>query len=495
MAKLPRYPTDYKPTGDDLNNILAIIDSGFGTKDAFSNRTTGDSLNPNIPNPGGSFNPGAGGVSSLSTPRGLTGAYGIDNFAQTHTAYVLLSWTPNPVTDFVARYDIYYHKGSDPTVYTLSVGGDITSTRINNLFPGNTYSFAIQAHDAASRASSWCPEITIAISLDSDAPAVPTGLTATSATKGIFLNWTEVGNEGISDDLKQHRIAISTDGGVTFPNVQTVGPGNSWFYSYTPTNPSTAQQIVYFKIATADWTGNISDYSAPVSAVVGGIDPNELVSGTLVGPITITNALQVNSTIVSLARITGASLQTGQNLIMTATNPSIVAGTNSLRLMDHANVNANLTVPDNGQAVFRNGIALLGGSVDVGAGVLGYTQVTADQSGITTIADLTNLNAVVTVGTGRRIRITGYANVLSDTADSSITMYIQESSTKLGVAIRTFRVVSRPDTVIAQVILTPTGGSHTYKLTGTASGSASLTLKADTSTYMPAFILVEDLGT
>lgn len=178
---------------------------------------------------------------------------------------MLLSWTPNPVTDFVARYDLYYHKGSDPTVYTQSVGGDITSTRINNLFPGNTYSFSVQAHDAASRASSWCPEISIAISPDTDPPDIPTGLTATPFTKAIFLNWNEVGDEGLSDDLKQYQIQSSTAADFTAsPVTITMGPGNCFYYPY-----AASTTLLYFRIRTSDWTGNVSDWSSSTSATVG----------------------------------------------------------------------------------------------------------------------------------------------------------------------------------------------------------------------------------
>lgn len=282
MSRLPRFPTEAKATGKDLNLILAILDGGMviDRSSATNSGVRGDGLSPIVPNVPGSVSPAPGGLGAPIPPRGFSGISGIDNFSQSHTAYVVLTWTPNPLSDFVSRYDIYYHKGNDPTLYNVSVGADVNSCRINNLFPATTYSFAIQAHDAANRTSLWSPEIDVVISSDSDAPVTPIGLTATGVTRGVFLTWTEVGLEGLSNDLKQYWIAISTDGGVTYPNVQTVGPGNSWFYSYSANDLAT----VYFKIATSDWTGNISDYSTPVTATVSGLNgmsgPFNSVSGT-----------------------------------------------------------------------------------------------------------------------------------------------------------------------------------------------------------------------
>lgn len=267
MSRLPRFPEDATAKGRDLNLILSILDTG-GVIDLTSvtnSGVTGDSLSPIVPNVAGSISSAPGGVGAPVTPRGFSGSYGIDNYAQAHTAFVVLTWTPNPISDFVSRYDIYYHKGSDPTLFNLSVGGATDSCRVNNLFPGNSYSFAIQAHDAASRASSWTSEIAINISADVDPPAIPTNLSATGFVKSIFLIWTEVGPEGLSNDLKQYQIQIDTasDFSAT-PVIMTVGPGNCLYYPY-----ATSTILLYARIRTTDWTGNLSDWSANVSATTG----------------------------------------------------------------------------------------------------------------------------------------------------------------------------------------------------------------------------------
>lgn len=363
MSRLPRFPADAKATGKDLNLILAVLDTG-GNMDrtsATNSGVTGDSLSPTIPNIAGSISPGPGAPGAPVTPRGFTGTYGIDNFAQSHTAYALLSWTPNPVSDFVSKYDIYYHKGSDPTLYNLSVSGDVNSIRVNNLFPGNSYSFAIQAHDAANRISQWSPEMVINISLDSDPPAIPTNLTAFGTAGGVYLTWTEVGDEGISNDLKQYQIAISQDG-TTYPSSRTVGPGNSYFYTPDFPNPGT----IYFKIASRDWTGNLSDYSTPVTGTV----------GTILGPFTIGAgflALETSGNYL-LEDGSGYYLVNSGDLIITAGNiifgltsaNKIIPGATTLLMRDSTDTFTNLGITNAGVVTIRAGLILTAGDFSFG---------------------------------------------------------------------------------------------------------------------------------
>ena len=132
------------------------------------------------------------------------------------------------------------------------------------------------------------------------------------------------------------------------------------------------------------------------------------------------------------------------------------------------------------------------------AGVLGYAQVTADQAAITAIVDLTGLAVTVTTGTGRRIRVSGYCLFQSDTASDHTSLTIAEGAAALVVSYQPLSpTATRPSVALAEVILTPTAGVHTYKLRGARIGGAGIvTMKADGgTTYGPAFIKVEDIGT
>ena len=268
MSRLPRKPPGSKVTYNDYNLLAAAIDAGGAaniTSQTTGQGVTGQGLTQNFPPAPGSTNPVQGSTGTPTTPTGLNAVYGIDYFSQTHDGYIVLSWTPNPVNDYIARYDIYWHKGSDNNLHQLTVGGDVSLARINSVIPGQTYVFAIQAHDTAGQGSNFSPELAITISGDVDPPAVPTGLTLTAFTKAIFVQWTEVGPDGISNDLKQYQIQIDTSSSFNVsPYIATLGPGNSYYYPY-----ASSGTVLYFRIRSTDWTGNVSAWSATVNATVG----------------------------------------------------------------------------------------------------------------------------------------------------------------------------------------------------------------------------------
>lgn len=125
-------------------------------------------------------------------------------------------------------------------------------------------------------------------------------------------------------------------------------------------------------------------------------------------------------------------------------------------------------------------------------GTLGFAQVTTTQSGITTVTDLTGLTTTVTVGTGRRIRITGFIRWQQATSTSNPVIQIQEGATILADAVFVQAAAGWQGNFTAEVVLTPSAGSHTYKLTLQTNAGSVSSFAAATE---PAFILVEDIGT
>lgn len=127
-------------------------------------------------------------------------------------------------------------------------------------------------------------------------------------------------------------------------------------------------------------------------------------------------------------------------------------------------------------------------------GTIGYAQVTTTQAGISTETDLTGLSVAVTVGTGRRIRITGQGLIRTITTGGRAVGFIKEGSTYLGrwggVQIDT---VNEFDTLVGSAVLTPTAGAHTYKLSLLKEAGGN-TLSLFAASDFPAFILVEDIG-
>lgn len=122
---------------------------------------------------------------------------------------------------------------------------------------------------------------------------------------------------------------------------------------------------------------------------------------------------------------------------------------------------------------------------------LGYAEVTASQAGIGTgNTDLTGLSVTITVPAGRRIRISAQGLFSQQTSLGHHFLFIQEGATQLEEALVTSRAVGDYTTLKTASVVSPSAGTHTYKLQAKTSAGTS-TLEA-TGTY-PAFILVEDI--
>jgi hypothetical protein len=124
-------------------------------------------------------------------------------------------------------------------------------------------------------------------------------------------------------------------------------------------------------------------------------------------------------------------------------------------------------------------------------GWIGYAVSTSVQGSIgATLSDVTGLAVAVTVGTSRRLKITGYIPVAQITASGQITSVIMEGAVQLGGVQRNVAATG-VDLMLSTVVVTPGAGSHTYKLQlATTSGSVS----SNCSTTNPGFLLVEDIG-
>lgn len=146
-------------------------------------------------------------------------------------------------------------------------------------------------------------------------------------------------------------------------------------------------------------------------------------------------------------------------------------------------------------AAHSSGVAWVHGAVvsDFDS-VLGYAQVVADQGSISSTAvDLTSLTVTVSVPYAQhRIRISAQAQFANTTATDGASLNIVEGVTTLQTAACFSTLANIQAHVCAQVLITPTAGSHTYKLQALTVGGGTATLKA--SSGSPAFILVEDLG-
>lgn len=124
-------------------------------------------------------------------------------------------------------------------------------------------------------------------------------------------------------------------------------------------------------------------------------------------------------------------------------------------------------------------------------GWIGYLDTVTAQTGITTAgADLTGLSVAVTVGTSRRLKITGYVFFRQQTASGNVTLRIRESGVTSNRISGTY-VASETGGLFAIAVITPSSGAHTYNLHLTTSSNTVDTAPAADNAM---FILVEDMG-
>lgn len=126
-------------------------------------------------------------------------------------------------------------------------------------------------------------------------------------------------------------------------------------------------------------------------------------------------------------------------------------------------------------------------------GWIGYAQITADSATFsTTVTDIAGLSQAVTVNASRRIKITLSASVNTDTLDAC-DFFIREGSTALRGVRFVWGNTSASSYVHFHVVLTPTAGSHTYKISG-STANVGTDVKILAGTDNPASILIEDIG-
>jgi len=128
-------------------------------------------------------------------------------------------------------------------------------------------------------------------------------------------------------------------------------------------------------------------------------------------------------------------------------------------------------------------------------GWIGYAEITADSSAITTLVDISGLSQAVTVNTNRKIRIT--VDLLLDGAlDNTVDIYIREGSTTLRRRRFGYPTSDAQSPVHFTHDFNPTSGSHTYKVSALrASGASTNVVKADSgTTWGPSSITIEDIG-
>lgn len=125
-------------------------------------------------------------------------------------------------------------------------------------------------------------------------------------------------------------------------------------------------------------------------------------------------------------------------------------------------------------------------------GSIGYAEVTANQTGITTIVDLTSLTLTWTAVANRVYKITGFAQFTSSVAADVARLSITTDGNTL-VQMGQQVVGATPVTIAAVRRIVTGAGSQTYKLRAERSaGTGNVAMNVGAT--LPGFILVEDIG-
>ena len=162
-----------------------------------------------------------------------------------------LTWNTSTDTIGVTAYNVYSNSN---LVATL---GPTTSTS-RSVVPSTTYRYTVSACDAAGNCSAQCSPaiVTTPASTDSQAPTVPTGLTATAISdNSIHLSWlAATDNVGVTNyTIYRGATVLASVGTVT--SYSDTGLRNSTVYSYS--------------VSACDGTGNCSAQSTAASASTG----------------------------------------------------------------------------------------------------------------------------------------------------------------------------------------------------------------------------------
>lgn len=132
-------------------------------------------------------------------------------------------------------------------------------------------------------------------------------------------------------------------------------------------------------------------------------------------------------------------------------------------------------------------------------GVLGFAEITSDQTGISSVVDLTGTSLSVTIPADRVIAVLGYfGRVSSLTAGDIVNFRIEEDASQVAEArIDVGQVASGSNggatAWVAKVYNGKAAGTYTWNLSGgLATGTGTVQFRA--SATAPGFIVVADLG-
>ncbi|MFN3652451.1 MAG: fibronectin type III domain-containing protein [Armatimonadota bacterium] len=192
-----------------------------------------------------------GDTTPPAAPSGLTATW-------TGTV-VQLTWNANTETD-LAGYHV--ERGVNSTTAFSPVATPVQPAyQDGSVLPASTYSYRVQAVDAAGNVSGSSSLVSVTIPgstlLDTTPPAVPSGLTASWTGSAVALKWTA----NSESDLAGYRLERGTSATSLSPLASPSTP------AYQDGSVS-AGATYYYRVKAVDKSGNVSGASAAVSVSV-----------------------------------------------------------------------------------------------------------------------------------------------------------------------------------------------------------------------------------
>jgi hypothetical protein len=234
------------------------------------------------------------GVSGPAAPSSLTAS-------AASTSQINLSWTDNSNNEDGFKVERLNSDGTWSQVAT--VGANLTTWSDTGLTAGTTYTYRVRAYNASGGDSAYSNTASATTNTAATVPDAPSGLAAAIKSKpSLRVNLTWVDN---STNETGFRIERSTDGGVTWSLLATVGANVT---SYSDTNVTKGSSYSY-RVYACNGVGN-SSYSSVVSLTVGSSGAGHGSHGSAL----LTQASDVASgdplTWVSATTLNGASAST-----------------------------------------------------------------------------------------------------------------------------------------------------------------------------------------
>lgn len=171
---------------------------------------------------------------------------------------VSLNWNDNDSSEVVSYYYVYRSTTSGFSVGNSYEIGTATASAYSDtgLSQGTTYYYKVTAVDPSLNESSASSQASATI-VDTTAPSAPTGVSCTTTSSTVSLDWSD---NAASDGVSSYNIYRSTTSGFTASSSNKIKSGQT-SSSYTNSSLSSSTTY-YYKITAVDGSSNESSTSS-----------------------------------------------------------------------------------------------------------------------------------------------------------------------------------------------------------------------------------------